>query len=440
MKRYLVGFLLGIAAAVLGIAVANLVMAPGTGPQLLPERSQGSELPPPKTTRRSAYFPGTEELEPDEMRVVSCGSGMPSARPKQAAACWLVELGNGDKFLFDIGAGSHERIAAQRIPYDDLDKVFIGHLHVDHYGDLGAFWLGGTTMNRLTPLRVWGPSGQEEKYGTRYALERLKEAYVWDIATRSGVIDSRGMVLEINEFDYTKPGLIVYEENGVVIRSIPAIHGIDGAVSYILEWNGLKFAYSSDTFPNKWWIEYAQGADIAIHECLLTPILLVEKQGFTPYEALVVGTLGHTSPQQFGKVMSATQPRLAVAYHFYNDFDTAPTMLADIRKTYDGPVALALDYMVFNLTKDDLLVRMSVIDEEVWPSPPQREKERPQGRLTPMSDFVSSGREIYPMTLRRVWAEVNARYGTDLRPGKVAKELMGSAEDTEEAREAKREN
>ncbi len=68
---------------------------------------------------------------------------MPSARPKQAAACFLVELGNGDKFLFDIGSGSHERIAAQKIPYDYLNKVFIGHLHVDHFGNLPKFWLGG---------------------------------------------------------------------------------------------------------------------------------------------------------------------------------------------------------------------------------------------------------------------------------------------------------
>ena len=45
-------------------------------------------------------------------------------RSKQAAACWLVELGNGDPFLFDLGAGRHERIAAQKIPYDYLDKVF----------------------------------------------------------------------------------------------------------------------------------------------------------------------------------------------------------------------------------------------------------------------------------------------------------------------------
>ena len=49
--------------------------------------------------------------------------------------------------------------------------------------------------------------------------------------------------------------------------------------------------------------------------------LLVKKQGFSPAEAVVVGTQAHSSPEQFGKVMSITEPRLAVAYHFFNDKD-----------------------------------------------------------------------------------------------------------------------
>ncbi len=32
---------------------------------------------------RDVYFPGTENLAPDEMRVTACGTGMPNARPKQ---------------------------------------------------------------------------------------------------------------------------------------------------------------------------------------------------------------------------------------------------------------------------------------------------------------------------------------------------------------------
>jgi len=367
---------------------------------------------------RDTYFPGTEDLDPNEMRITACGTGMPSARPKQAAACFLVELGNGDKFLFDIGSGSHERIAAQKIPYDYLDKVFIGHLHVDHFGDLPSFWLGGTVMNRLVPLRVWGPSGATPELGTKHAMDRMKEMYVWDIGTRSGVIDFRGGELEVHEFPFDGVNAVIYDENGVIVRSIPAIHGLDGAVSFILEWNGMKFVYGSDTYPNKWFIEHAKGADFAIHECFLPPTLLVTKQGFGPLEALTVGTQGHTSPEQFGKVMSLVQPRMAVAYHFYNDFDIEPEVRNRVRKTYDGPLSMAVDYMVWNVTKEGVRVRMAAKDEEVWPSPALKEKIAPDFRnAISFSDFTLSGREPFPEVVSPLYDEINEKYGTDFKPG-----------------------
>ena len=113
--------------------------------------------------------------------------------------------------------------------------------------------------------------------------------------------------MEVNEFDYKKVNEIVYEENGVVIRSFPAIHALDGSVSYTLEWNDLKFAFSSDTYPNKWWMKYTKDSDLAIHECFASPKILIDKQKFPPQTALNVGTQVHTSPAQFGKVMADIQ-------------------------------------------------------------------------------------------------------------------------------------
>jgi ribonuclease Z len=366
---------------------------------------------------RDVYYAGSEDIAPDEMRVVALGTGMPSPRPKQAAACWLVELGNGDKFLFDLGAGCHERLAAQKIPYDYLDKVFIGHLHVDHMGDLPSFWLGGTTMNRLVPLRVWGPSGGTPELGTKYALDLMEKMYAWDIATRSGVIDFRGGALQVNEFPFDGVNAVIYQENGVVVRSIPAVHGLDGAVSFILEWNGLTFVYGSDTIPNKWYVEHAAGADLAVHECFLPPTLLVTKQGFAPLEALNVGTQGHTAPEQFGKVMSKVKPRLAVGYHFFNDFDTEPEVRRRVRKTYDGPLALASDYMVFNVTKKDIRVRASAVDEDAWPMPPLMKKNPPDtSKSIPFSDFTKSGALAFPEVVGPIYDEINEIYGTDYEP------------------------
>jgi len=375
----------------------------------------GTFSPVKALSDRDVYYPGTEDLAPDEMRVIACGTGMPNARPKQAAACWLVELGNGDKFLFDIGTGSAERISALKIPYNYLDKVFIGHLHSDHFGDLDALWVGGVVSNRVVPLRVWGPSSAQPKYGTAVALDHMQKMLAWDVDTRMGNTDTRGLFLEVTEFDYKAVNQVIYQENGVTIRTIPAIHIYDGPVSFILEWNGLKFAYSSDTFPNKWWMEHTKGADIAIHECFVSPESLVEKQGFTPEAALNVGTQIHTSPAQFGKVMATTTPRLAVGYHFFNDFDTVPAVLRDIRRTYDGDLALAVDYMVFNVTKDDIRVRMAAIDEDIWPQPSTIPLVPPDPSIqrVEMSDFTRDGRVVHRDLLEQIYQEINELFGSN---------------------------
>jgi len=366
---------------------------------------------------RDVYYPGSENLAPDEMRIIACGTGMPNARPKQAAACWIVELGNGDKFIFDIGLGSAERIAAMKIPYDYLDKLFIGHLHADHIGDLDALWIGGVISNRQVPLRIWGPSGATPETGTAYMVEHLKKAYAWDMASRQGNVNTEGMTIEVHEFDYKAVNEVIYQENGVTIRSIPAIHAVDGSVSFILTWNGLKFAFSSDTYPNKWWMEYTKDSDLAIHECFANPSIMVNKQGFAVGDALNVATQVHTSPAMFGKVMSQIKPRMAVGYHVFNDFDTQPGIVAEVRSTYDGPFELAVDYMVFNVTKDDIRVRMAAVDEDIWPLPSvYPPKAADPSQRVGFSDYIKGGRVVYEDVIKQYYEETNAQFGTSFEP------------------------
>jgi len=368
---------------------------------------------------RDVYYPGTEELAPDEMRIIACGTGMPNARPRQAAACFLVELGNGDKFIFDIGLGSAERIAAMQIPYDYLDKLFIGHLHADHIGDLDALWIGGVISNRQVPLRIWGPSGAEEKTGTKYMTDRMKEMYSWDWASRVGNVNTDGFEMDVTEFDYKAVNAVIYQENGVTIRSIPAIHAVDGAVSFILEWNDLKFAFSSDTYPNKWWMEHTAGVDFAIHECFAPPSIMVKRQKFAVGDALNVATQVHTSPAMFGKVMSIIKPRHAVGYHVFNDFDTQPQIIKEIRQTYDGPVDLAIDYMVWNVTKDDIRTRMAAIDEAVWPQPSiYPPKPADQSKRVGFSDYIFEGRVVFSDVIKFYYDQTNEMFGTDFEPPK----------------------
>jgi ribonuclease Z len=282
---------------------------------------------------------------------------------------------------------------------------------------MGDLWIGGVIGNRIKPLRVWGPSGDKPEFGTAYALDHMQKMFAWDSGSRLGNVDIRGQVLEVHEFDYKAVNKVIFEENGVTVRSIPAIHALDGPVSFILEWNGLKFAFSSDTYPNKWWMEHAKGADLAVHECFAPPEILVEKQRWTPEAALNVGTQVHTSPAQFGKVMSLIKPRMAVGYHFFNDFDTLPAVLAQARQTYDGPLELATDYMVFNVTKKEIRTRMAVIDEDIWPQPAVGKKLPPDAsKRIGFSDYITGGRVVFTEVIQNIYDEINKKYGSKAKP------------------------
>ena len=83
--------------------------------------ARAATTPTKPGSSRDVYYPGTEELAADEMRVIACGTGMPMPRLKQAAACFVIELGNGDKFIFDMGNGSFERIHAPGVELQDCD-------------------------------------------------------------------------------------------------------------------------------------------------------------------------------------------------------------------------------------------------------------------------------------------------------------------------------
>ena len=357
------------AAAVAGVgewASRSLAQESGTAADALPLGRTSVEIVDGKYP--ASYFPNTELLGDEEMRITALGTGMPNQTKAAVSISYLVELGNGEKFLFDMGLGSMGNLFSLRPDFSKLDKVFVSHLHIDHVGDFMGLHIGGWLSGRYTPIHIYGPSGSKPELGTKAFVEGMQKGYAWDLQTRSGALPDKGAQIVVQEFDYRQENEVVYQENGVTIRSWPAIHSLDGSVSYSLEWKGLKYVFGGDTYPNKWYIKYAVDADVASHEAFLPPKTLAAYFGWDLGQATYVSTRIHTEPQAFGKVMSAVKPRLAVGYHSVQSPENNAAITDGVRKTYDGPLALARDLMVINVTKKDIVVRMAIVDEYVLPS------------------------------------------------------------------------
>jgi len=339
---------------------------------------------------RYVYYPGTEVLAEDEVRVIACGTGMPDQRRGQASACFLFEFGNGEKIIFDLGTGSMRNISSLMIPYEYLTKIFVSHLHTDHWGDLSSLWAGGWTSGRPVPLEFWGPSGQTTEMGTAYAIKGFMMANNWDYQTRAFKINPVPGEIKVHEFDYKAVNKVIYDEKDIVVRTIPAIHAGDGPVSFIIEYADLKLVYGGDTSPNKWFVENAKNADFVIHEAFANPANYTRLMGQPPQLSWRMCCEFHTSGQSFGKIMSTITPRHAVGYHTYEEL--LPSVRAGVRETYDGPLSLAVDMMVWNITRDEITERMAVSPDRAWAvAGPTRQLPPEKGRPDVMSDFIKQG-------------------------------------------------
>ncbi|HBE92519.1 MAG TPA: hypothetical protein DDW55_08310, partial [Gammaproteobacteria bacterium] len=121
---------------------------------------------------------------------------------------------------------------------------------------------------------------------------------------------------------------------------------------------------------------------------------LVKWYGQSPQQALGVGTGIHTSPPAFGKVMSTIKPRHAIGYHFFNEEGTRYGIYDGVRSTYTGPLSLASDNMVWNITKDKITERMTISPDQAWSvaGPTAPPKPPTSGVADPLSDKMKAGR------------------------------------------------
>src|SRR6478672_4727482 len=90
--------------------------------------------------------------------VTLLGTGMPQPVMERFGPSILVQAGH-ETLLFDAGRGCLQRLRQLNISYDQIDALFLTHLHSDHIVGLPDLWLTGWLVSkRVIPLHVFGPT------------------------------------------------------------------------------------------------------------------------------------------------------------------------------------------------------------------------------------------------------------------------------------------
>lgn len=339
---------------------------PGTGITLPPYFR-----PTPSVVNGNNYYPLTETLGPDEMRIAFVGSCPFPPKRDQAGTAIMVELGNGDRFFFDLGAGSLRNIVAMQVPFQMINDIFLTHLHVDHYADLPYLYCFAPWMMRWKPLRVHGPSGRTPNDGIAAMIAGMQQMTTWHTQSFLTSPVGDGYEVEVNEFDWRDENGVCYEKNGVTVRHWRRSHVMDGASAYRLDWNGLSFVWTGDGRPDELSIELSRGVDVFVTE--IQPDL-AQLQSLKMGVPALLGNLtvdqAHTPHYASGYMIKQVNPRIGLVTHFSNDETLVNELIAGVRGHWDGLFALGIDVTVVNVTKDAIWVREAVLAESASPARP----------------------------------------------------------------------
>lgn len=283
---------------------------------------------------------GPAVTQGQDIKVTLLGTGCPPPAMDRFGPSILVEAA-GDKFLFDAGRGALQRLTQIGVRWQEVDGLFITHLHSDHVVGFPDLWLTGWIVGpgRNVPLPVWGPAG------TKKMMSHLGQAYAFDINVR--ISDDRvprdGVLLKVTEI---KEGVLL-EKAGVKITAFEVDHSpVKPAFGYRIDHAGRSVVLSGDTRLSENLVRHAQGVDLLIHEVAAPDVF--PREGVTPERAArIVGH--HTTPEQAGEVFSRTKPKLAVYSHIAPVVATEQDLIPPTRKTYSGPLEVGEDLMVIEI-------------------------------------------------------------------------------------------
>jgi ribonuclease BN (tRNA processing enzyme) len=275
---------------------------------------------------------------PESTVVVMLGTGTPRPLPDVWGPATAVVVG-GRVFLVDAGAGVERRLVAAGLPADGVTAAFITHLHSDHVLGLADLIFTSWVMGRSRPFPVYGP------HGLARMTRHLYAAFSEDIRIRTEGLEHEardGYRIDVREI---RPSL-VYDSGGVRVTAFAVNHGEwREAYGYRFDGPGRSIVLSGDTRPSEELVRMATGVDLLIHE--VQPSDSTQHPGNrSAAEWASYVRAYHTTAVQLGELAARARPKLLVVYH-NGRRATADRILADIRRSYSGPVVIAADLQRF---------------------------------------------------------------------------------------------
>ena len=269
------------------------------------------------------------------LEVIVLGSGGP--RPfGRAGSSFIVLVAGTPRILLDAGPGAFLRIGELELDLDKVDTVLLTHLHIDHSGDLAAFFNArALTSDGAIAYRIFGPDGSGLFPKTsRFVNLLVGENGAFAYQKTFGADESfavRDLAINLDS-----PRTKIVDEDGLVVEEIATHHGDCPSVAYRISYKNVVLVFSGDmdasALPNL--LQLAKNADLLVFNCaVLDP----------PDSPSQLYDL-HTPPRKIGEVAHQSGVKSLLLSHLAPDVEGQEAAVRkSIRASYAGPVAFASD-------------------------------------------------------------------------------------------------
>jgi len=247
-------------------------------------------------------LPGaTQRLQPAEIVVTLVGTGGPELTPQRSGEATLVQTA-GQTLLFDTGRNTLDNLYRSHIPPQSVTRIFLTHLHSDHFAGLPDLWITPWfLLGRTQPLEVSGPPG------TQAMIDGMRAMLAHDLEHRpNATLPRAALDITVHEI---QPGQ-VYQQAGVTVVATPVEHADgDPAFAYRVESAGRAVFLTGDCTLTPALMAAASGADLIIANVAAGTPALEALPRIQPILAKLL------TPEQAAQLFIAAMPRLAVFSH-----------------------------------------------------------------------------------------------------------------------------
>ncbi len=269
------------------------------------------------------------------MEVVVLGSGGPRAFGR-AGSSYIVVLEGKPRILVDAGPGAFLRIGELDLDLEAVDTVLLTHLHIDHSGDLAAFFNArALTSDGPITYRIFGPdAGGLFPKTSRFVDLLVAEGGAFAYQKTFGARESFAVRDLATSLDLPRTKIV--DEDGLVVEEIATHHGECPSAAYRISYRGVSVVFSGDmdasALPNL--EQLAKSADLLVFNCAV-----LDPPG-SPSQLYQL----HTPPKKVGEAARESGVKSLLLSHLAPDVEGQERAVRkSIRAAFPGPVAFARD-------------------------------------------------------------------------------------------------